>query len=253
MWAGNFFGIDKSCLTESQEEIKKNNKNKIKEVYQYQSKNLFGVWKNDGLYVFNDTSIKCDYLFDPDLIIKNPNTKWKIDYFIENIDKDGWTYMNKLQILNNSTSSNKDNWNVNLRRRKWCLNDNDILKNVHISDIVNRSNTMKNNNINQNKNNNIYQNKNNNININLIDSQTQIREHESNKDLEKINIKNSKIDEGIFQISNQIDKLLNLTTEIKEENIKNNHIINKLENSIDDNYEKVSYVNSIQKNILKKT
>lgn len=124
-WAGNWWGGKKAAaLREAAAEINDRNGNehtKIKEVFQHEKFDpLSRTWKKAGLVLCTDPSVSCDDLFDPALQESMEKTSWAVDFSLQGIDPEGWTYAYDFATLNKTCAGDKEpKWNSYVRRRKW--------------------------------------------------------------------------------------------------------------------------------------
>jgi hypothetical protein len=124
-WAGNWIGGKKSAaLREAASEITERNVNehtKIKEVFEHQKfDGIARKWRKNGMVLCTDPSISCDDVFDPALQETLEKTSWSVDFSLQGIDPEGWTYGYDFATLNKIGVGDKEpKWNSYVRRRKW--------------------------------------------------------------------------------------------------------------------------------------
>jgi len=99
---------------------------KVREVFQHEKyDSLTRTWKKSGLVLCTDPNITCDDLFDPALQEHIENTRWIVDFSLNAIDSEGWTYAYDFATLNKSGAGDKEpKWNSYVRRRKWRYVEN---------------------------------------------------------------------------------------------------------------------------------
>lgn len=75
-------------------------------------------WKKAGLVLCSDTSVSCNDVFEPSQ--QDINSRWQIDFSLNGIDAEGWTYAYDFATLNRiGAGENKPKANCYVRRRKW--------------------------------------------------------------------------------------------------------------------------------------
>jgi len=80
----------------------------------------------------SDPTTKVAQLFDPKIIqVSTETSQWYIDFSLDGIDIEGWTYARNMTYLNKHiVGTAKDRWNCNVRRRKWKFRANQDSKDV---------------------------------------------------------------------------------------------------------------------------
>lgn len=131
-WSGNLFGARKREAIKQaniQISIKSHAETlKVKEVYENEKYDLLSrKWKPDGMVLCSDPTIAAPALFDPLLYSKaigsngsNFAAGWKIDFTVIGLDAEGWTYAKNYKTLNKRGKSfSSCGLTTYVRRRKW--------------------------------------------------------------------------------------------------------------------------------------
>lgn len=89
-------------------------------------------WKPSAMTLCSDPTTKVAQLFDPKIIqVSTETSQWYIDFSLDGIDIEGWTYARNMTYLNKHiVGTAKDRWNCNVRRRKWKFRANQDSKDV---------------------------------------------------------------------------------------------------------------------------
>jgi hypothetical protein len=132
-WAGNWFGGKKAkAIREAHKEIAASHKipdplaEKVREVFENEKYDgLTRTWKPVGIFLCSSPTTPAKDIFDPkrNSGADSKNT-WVIDYSLNGIDSEGWTYaFDNATLIKNGVGESSMKWNSYVRRRKWVLDE----------------------------------------------------------------------------------------------------------------------------------
>lgn len=267
-WAGNWLGGKKSAaLREAAAEINERNVNehtKIKEVFQHEKfDSLSRTWKKAGLVLCTDPSVSCDDVFDPALQETLEKSSWSVDFSLQGIDAEGWTYAYDFATLNKVGAGDKEpKWNSYVRRRKWrYVEQRAGMGGSAVDEVVQRNEERKNKASASNKLAQAgYVPRNKQPTASGLTSSTMVGkgkakdqelDNESAAGLKKVQETDSEINAGLAAIDKTLDNLNALAGAMKDETLAHNEKLERIDNSMQKTMEKQTVVNARQRFLLK--
>lgn len=261
-WAGNWLGGKKRA---AQKEAKAENDTRhamagsqILEVYEHSKyDSIARKWRLQGLYTTSPDNTQAPDLFDPKLQQSIPDTRWSIDFSIQNIDAEGWTYGYDFPTLNKGKGERTAKWNSYVRRRKWRFAEKSGAASEAINDVKQRNEART---TGAGKSSQAEK-----IGYVPRDKQRAMQESgfsrgaskpenldaESRAGLAKVQQNDAEIDAGLDEISNSLDTLTNISKAMNEEAREHTAKLDKLSNSMDKVSDKQALVNARLKRQLK--
>jgi hypothetical protein len=273
-WAGNWLGGKKNkALKEAANEIAKRSTTtefaKVKEVFQHEKYDLISrSWKKAGLVLCTDPTVPCDDVFDPAIQESITNSRWQVDFSLNGIDADGWTYAYDFATLNRvGAGDSKPTMNSYVRRRKWRFMEQKASAAAGLGDVVQRNEDRKDKAAEKSRQADRFggyvpRNKTSTplqasglTSTGLAgrgrDSADQQLDEDSAAGLAKIKETDAEIDQGIDQIANTLDRVANIAGAMKEETAKQNAKLEKMDEKMQRATEKQTIVNARQRYLLK--
>lgn len=270
-WAGNWLGGKKrNAMKEAAAEIAERNQHefsKVKEVFQHEKfDTLTRTWKRSGLVLCTDPNVTCDDLFDPAIQENSETTRWIVDFALNSIDSEGWTYSYDFATLNKSgAGDNEPKWNSYVRRRKWRYVDNRSSAGGAIDEINQRNDQRKQKTAQSKQSEKLGYVPRNKQAATLTatglssggmtnrgkTADDQRLDADSAAGLAKIKETDAEIDAGIDAISRTIDNLNNIAGSMKDETVTQNAKLEEMERKMQTTTEKQTVVNARQRYLLK--
>jgi hypothetical protein len=272
-WAGNWLGGKKAkALREAENEIAEKNQteiSKVKEVFQHEKYDMMTAkWKRAGLVLCTDTNISCNDIFDPDR--QDINSRWQIDYSLNGIDAEGWTYAYDFATLNRiGAGESKPKVNCYVRRRKWRYTEGKSILGAQsaISGVQQRNDERK---IKAGEKSRqaekfggyIPRSKGGAVNLqssglasaNLAGSRKgseQQLDEDSTAGLARVHETDAEINAGIDNISQTLDRIAQISTQMYDETNTQNAMLERIDDSMAIATQKQAIVNARQRYLLK--
>lgn len=262
-WSGNWFGRKKRAANaEAQSEIAQRNLeelSKVKEVFENEKFNKMSrVWKSDGFVHCSEPKREAPELFDPNNPVSMENSKWTIDFSLQGIDAEGWTYAYDYSYLNkNGAGTASAAWNSYVRRRKWKYVEKS--GNEAIDGVRSRNKERA------NKNGAGANGTNGNVgyvaraNISTLKAsgltsggkgKQEELDDETRAGLNKLQANDAEIDAGISVIGNSLDNLTDIASAMKEETLNQHKKLQMIDDAMQSTSEKQAVVNARQRKYL---
>lgn len=268
-WAGNWLGGKKNAaLKEAAAEISERGQNehtKIKEVFQHEKFDTMAQkWRKAGLVLCTDPSVSCDDVFDPALQETLEKSSWVVDFSLQGIDVEGWTYAYDFATLNKTGVGDKEpKWNSYVRRRKWRYVEQKFgAASSAVDEVTMRNDERKNK---ASAKNNLekagYIPRNKQPTQSGLMSTGMVGKGRTPKDqeldeedaagLKKVQDNDAEINAGLQAIDKTLDNLNALAGAMREETYNQNEKLERIDNSMQKTMEKQTVVNARQRYLLK--
>ena len=201
--------------------------------------------------------LKAPDLFDPKLQQSIPDTRWSVDFSIQNIDADGWTYGYDFPTLNKGKGERAAKWNSYVRRRKWRFLEAKGAASEALSDVKQRnearttgagktSQAEKIGYVPRDKQRAMTES-----GFGRSSGKPEALDADSQAGLSRVQENDAEIDAGLDEISNSLDTLTNISKAMNEEAREHTIKLDKLANSMDKVSDKQAVVNARLKRQLK--
>lgn len=91
-----------------------------------------------------DPSVSCDDVFDPAIQESITSSRWQVDFSLNNIDAEGWTYAYDFATLNRiGAGDSKPTMNSYVRRRKWRFTEQKASGAAGLDEVTQRNEDRK--------------------------------------------------------------------------------------------------------------
>jgi hypothetical protein len=208
--------------------------------------------------------MSCDDIFDPDLQAEMQNSRWMVDFSLNSIDSDGWTYAFDFATLNKTGAGDiAPKWNSYVRRRKWRYVDKSGSGSAELNEVKSRIDARKDKAAAQSKNAGKIPANMRNQNQPLTGSgfsnggmlrgkkdADQELDEESAAGLAAVKAKDAEIDAGIAVLANTVDNLDKIAKTMGDETKNQNRRLEQIENKMQKVTEKTTVVNARQVKLL---
>jgi len=215
----------------------------------------------------SNPTVEAPRVFEPSVQNDIPNSPWKIDYNQTSIDGDGWTYAFDFATLNKTgAGENAAKWNTYVRRRKWKYTESSSGSSAKVAEIAARHATRvggQKGGANSPVGGGSTQGEKigyaSRVQVSTMkasgltsagmmggkkNQQDQELDAESAAGLKQIQDDDADIDNDINDVSNAIDRLGNLASNMKEEALSHNKKLDRLDTAMQTAGEKQAVVNN---------